>query len=173
MSEPLPARIPDCAVNLLARPEWYTDPGVVTRARLSEAGFVARFLSSKRFAGAEISAITLGRTINIRKMERYDPHSPRGLALLAHELKHVEQYERYGRVRFYLKYLSDYLRHGYGENEVALEAEAYQLERQVKKHLEQEFADNPGRKPCLEMAEPHTPDPAFAKTTPEEFHFPG
>ncbi len=172
MSEPLPARIPGCAVNLLARSEWFTDPNVVTRARLSEAGWVARLLSSKLFAGTGISAITLGHKINFRKLDRYDPHSPRGLALLAHELKHVEQFERYGRVGFYVKYLWDYLRYGYGKERLAIEEEAYRFQAQVKEHLAREFADNPGCYPCLEMAEPHTTNPAFIKTIPEVFRFP-
>ena len=169
MSEPLPARIPGCAVNLLARPEWFIDPSVVTRARLSGAGWMARLLSGKLFAGIEISAITLGHKINIRKMDHYDPHSPRGLALLAHELKHVEQYERYGRLGFYLKYLRDYLRHGYGQERLTLEQEAYLFQGQVKEHLLQEFAGNPGCPLCIEMAEPHTPNPAFIKTPAEVF----
>ena len=172
MSEPLPARIPGCAVNLLARPEWFADPNVVTRARLSEAGWVARLLSSKFFAGTEISAITLGHKINFCKLDRYDPHSPRGLALLAHELKHVEQFEHYGRVGFYLKYLWDYLRHGYGKEGLAIEKEAYRFEAQVKVHLTREFDGNPECHSCLEMAEPHTPNPNFIKTLPELFHFP-
>ena len=113
MSEKLPQRIPACAVNMLARPEWFADPEIVTRVQLTEASRIARFISSKRFAGTGVSAITLGHTIHIRKPERYNPHTPSGLALLAHEIKHVEQYEQHGPLGFYTRYLWDYARsHG-------------------------------------------------------------
>lgn len=170
MADELAGRIPACAVNMLARQEWFSDPGVVSRAKLTKASWFARLLSSRRFAKTETVAITLGRTIHI-KMDEFNPHTVSGLALLAHEVKHVEQYERKGMFGFVAGYLGDYLFHGYGES-VSFEAEAYEFERQVRAHLAEEFGDNPGRTPCQEMAEPHTPNGAFAKTVPEVFRFP-
>jgi GNAT superfamily N-acetyltransferase len=49
-------------------------------------------------------------------------HSPEGLALLAHELTHVEQYRRHGIARFLCRYLSGYLR---GRARGGSHAEAY------------------------------------------------
>jgi hypothetical protein len=170
MSEIVPEGIPACAVNLLARGEWFADPGILARTRMAEANRFARFLSSPLFARAKITAITLGHTIHIRDVEAYNPHTPKGLALLAHEAKHVEQYEREGLLKFCAKYVWAYVFNGYGES-VPFEGEAYEFERQVKAHLEDEFDGNPGHNPCQEMAEPHTPNDAFAKTTPEVFRF--
>ncbi len=146
------------------------DPGVVARVRLREAGRITRFLSSERFAGTETAAITLGYSIYIRKVDAFDPHSPRGLALLGHEVKHVEQLEREGVLRFFAKYFWAYLFRGYGEG-IPFEAEAYEFEREVKNHLEEEFGDNLGQAPCQELAEPHTPNQVFIKTKPEVFNF--
>jgi hypothetical protein len=167
MNDKLPSGIPACAVNMLARPEWFADPEIVTRVRLTEASRIAHFISSKRFAGTGVSAITLGRTIHMRKPERYDPHSAKGLALLAHEIKHVEQYEQAGRIRFYARYLWDYVRYRY--RGVSFEEEAYAFQEVVKEHLLEEFEANPGLSPCQEQADPHTPNDAFVKTTPPVF----
>ena len=163
MSDKLPAKIPACAANLLARPEWFADPEIVNRVKLTEASRIARFLSSKRFANTEISAITLGHTIHIRKPEKYNPHTPSGLALLAHEIKHVEQYEQ-GRLRFYPRYLGDYIRGGY--KKVRFETEAYAFDQMVENHLKDEFRANSDA-PCQEQTDPHTPNDAFAKIKPQ------
>ena len=143
---PLPKEIPACAARLLARPEWFADPGIVHRTKLAKARGVARWLSSPRFAGTEIAAITLGHTIYFRQIEAYTPHTPCGLALLAHEIKHIEQVERHGLLSFYWRYWLDYRKHGYGEA-LPFEMEAYRFERLVRVQLKNEFALNAGRTP--------------------------
>jgi len=135
-------------------------------------GGLPRLLSSRLFAHQEIGAITLGGTIYIRQLGSYNPHTVDGLAFLAHELKHMEQYEREGPGKFYAKYLWAYIFHGYGES-VPFEAEAYAFQRQVRAHLATEFENNPGRSPCREMADPHTPSTSFVKTAPAVFQHPG
>jgi hypothetical protein len=66
----------------------------------------------------------------------FDPARPRSLALLAHELKHVEQYGQRGRAGFLLKYLVDKARNGFKYSEtLPLEQEAYELQREVEKKL--------------------------------------
>ncbi len=173
MSNPIPRHVPACAVNLLARPEWFSDPAVVARATLAEANALARFLSSPRFSGTEnIWAITLGGTIYIRMPQAYDPHAPAGLALLAHEIKHVEQYAREGWLGFFTKYLQSYAAKGGYSSSVNFENEAYEFQKQVEAHLTQEFANNPGITCCQEMADPHTPNPNFFKTVPAVFRYP-
>jgi hypothetical protein len=122
-------------------------------------------------AGKKIGAITLRSTIYFRELDEYTPHTAPGLAFLAHELKHVEQYQIDGFVKFYIRYIWDYILHGYGE-EVAFEAEASEFQRQVMEHLTREFENNPGRHPCRELAEPHTPNEQFVKTVPPVFRFP-
>ncbi|MBC8507500.1 MAG: DUF4157 domain-containing protein [Anaerolineales bacterium] len=159
----IPKKLPPCAIHMLARPNWFADPGVVSRARLAVAGWLPRFLSSHRFAGTEIAAITLGHTIYFRKLELYNPHTLKGLALLAHELKHVEQFEREGARQFYSNYFSEYRKHGYSE-EITLEAEAYVFERRIFAHLLKEFKHNAGRPLCWDQTGPHTPNVEFVQT---------
>jgi hypothetical protein len=170
MAYPIPAKIPPCAAKMLARPQWYADPGMVARAKLAPANWFARLLSSPTFAKVKIDAITLCKTIYFRDLDCYDPHTIEGLALLGHELKHVEQYERYGFFSFYFRYLTSYLKGGYGEN-VPMEAEAYALQRQIDSHLRSEFYANPGRHHCVEMADPHTHNQKFALQISSPFHF--
>ncbi len=168
MTEIIPERIPDCVVRLLARPEWYVDPGIVRRAKLKLASGVVAFLSSERFSKGRAKAITLGKTIYFCGIEQFQPHTPRGLALIAHELKHIEQYERDRLLGFYARYLWGYIRHGYGK-EIGYEATAYALEAAVKAHLQEEFSENAGQNPCIQMGEPHTPNPEFVLKVPERF----
>ncbi len=162
MPKVIPKRVPDCAKRLLQRHEWFDDIEVVDRARLAKANWIARLLSSPTFAQKPVSAITLGRTIYFRQDVHFDPHSLRGLALLAHELKHVEQYEQEGLPKFYAKYLWDYAKHRYGPG-IQYEAQASEFETEVKAHLDLEFQGNPGVEPCVEMVEPHTPNLTFVK----------
>ncbi len=157
----LPRQIPACAVRLLARLAWFTDPDIVSRVRLKKAGWFARLLSSPRFVATDIAAIVLGHTIYFRQPNFFDPHTPRGLAFLAHEIKHIEQVEKTGLVAFYWRYWCDYRKYGYGEK-IPIETEAYQLQRTVHAHLRHEFAQNNGHMPCIEMAAPHTPNLDFS-----------
>lgn len=170
MSNSLPEKIPACAINVLAREEWFADPQVLARVKLAEPNLLARIITSPPFNRRKVSAVTLGHTIYYCKRERYDPHSPDGLALLAHEAKHVEQYEREGLVKFCAKYVLAFLSKGYGKS-IPFEGEAYQFEGKVETHLEQEFADNQGRASCQEMGPPHTPNGAYVKATPERAVF--
>jgi hypothetical protein len=170
MSDTSPQEISACAVHMLARHEWFNDPGIVARTRIVvEAGRLARFLSHKRFSGKGVAAITLGHTIHFRKAEKYAPHTPGGLALLAHEIKHIEQYEQQNLPRFYIRYLWDQIRRGY--NKVRFEQEAAALQEQVRAHLQAEFDANPGCSHC-EQAGTHAPNHAFVQRPPQAFHFP-
>jgi hypothetical protein len=155
----------------LAREEWFDDPGVVERVKLSRARWYARLLSSPRINRSDVSAITLRRTIHYRKPDRFNPHTPEGLALLAHEIKHVEQYLRDGWIRFNLNYVRAFLRGGYGKS-IPYEAEAYALQDAVVEHLQDEFTANQGTDPCQEMNTPHTPNDSFVKAKPGRFRIP-
>ena len=164
MPKQIPTHIPECAANLIARPEWFADPSIVFRVQLRHATGLARFFSGSRFAKRAIDAITFGHTINYRDIDGFDDQTPAGLALLAHELKHVEQFERDGAIGFFLKYLRDYFRFGYGDK-IPYEDEAYALQRHIRMHLKREFSDNHPIDPCLNPTE-------YVKITPEPFKFP-
>jgi hypothetical protein len=172
MSDDLPARCPACVVRILDRREWFDIPGIVSTARLAKARGLSRMLSSKRLAKKEIGAIALGSTIYFCKPDHFNPHTVAGIAFLAHELKHVEQYKRDGLIKFFARYVWDFIVHrGYSEK-LRYEAEAIEFQRQVAFHLNQEFAKNPGRHPCKEIAEPHTVNEQFLVESPTAFRFP-
>lgn len=172
MSETIPQGVPRCAINLLARREWFADPKVVNRVRLAPANWFARLISHPRVNKSRVSAITLRRTIYYRKLDRFNPHTPEGLALLAHEIKHVEQYEQDGTLTFNFNYIWAFVRKGYGKN-IPYEAAAYALQNTVVEHLQREFAANADQASCREKAPPHTPNDAYVKSRPGRFHIPG
>ena len=166
----IPVYIPECAERLLARSAWFSDPQVFQRARLAPANRLARLIGSPTFAKrSDIAATTLGRNIYFQAARHFDPHSPGGLSLLAHEFKHVEQIGRKGLFRFYLQYLLDYLRSGYGEN-MPQEAEAYELGRVVYAHIRAEMLANPGIPMCLGKDGAHRPNPEFVLIAPAPFY---
>lgn len=125
------------ARRVLKRKEWFVDPGIVDRARLFVLPFCPRFLSQRR------SAITLGHIIILTK--NYKPGTVEGLALLAHELKHVEQYKIWGIFRFLWRYLVEWLKVGYDLDRHPYEKEAYAFQRRVKKRLKEEWAQKQKR----------------------------
>ena len=66
----------------------------------------------------------------------YDPTRLGSVALLAHELKHIEQYRRYGHVRFLARYLIALARARFRySRDLPLEAEAYYLQDEVRAEL--------------------------------------
>jgi RHS repeat-associated protein len=83
--------------------------------------------------GKDYIGITMGNDIYFRPGE-YDPSTPAGIALLGHELVHVDQY-RAGMT--YLKYAMS-TRHGY-ENS-PYEKSAYAEQREILKDLTEEHS---------------------------------
>ena len=137
----MPGRLPQEAIEKLKRKEWFTDPRVVERARAVILPFCPRYIATRR------TAITLGHLIIFTKPRYYDPYSITGLALLAHELKHVEQYEIGGMLRFLGRYLSlqdpvgkEWLKVGYDLDRHPYEKEAYAFQNLVEKRLKEEPA---------------------------------
>jgi len=125
--------LPISTIESLKRKEWFSDPSVVDRARAVILPFCLRYIATRR------TAITLGHFIIFTKPQYYDPSSIQGLALLAHELKHVEQYRREGLLRFLWQYLSHWLKVGYDLDRHPYEKEAYDFQKQVKKRLKEEW----------------------------------
>jgi len=128
----LPRRLPISTIESLKRKEWFTDPSVVDRARAVILPFCPRYIATRR------TAITLGHFIIFTKPQYYDPSSIQGLALLAHELKHVEQYRREGPLRFLWQYFSHWLKVGYDLKRHPYEREATELEARVQAQLQKE-----------------------------------
>jgi hypothetical protein len=68
--------------------------------------------------------------------DRFDETKASSLALLAHELKHVEQYRTMGHVRFLWTYIRDRRRAGGYSRDLPLEVEPYALQAVVRAALE-------------------------------------
>lgn len=156
----LPSRLPECCVDVLARPGWY-DRDLLHSVKIRPANRFVRAISDPRVAGTEIAATTIGDTIYFRQPERFDPDSPEGLALLAHEIRHVEQYAALGGILgFALHYVRQFWGGGYGTN-ISFEDEAYAIQRVVADHLRREFTYNEGRAPCLATDGGRRPNPQY------------
>ena len=128
----MPRRLPQATIENLKRKEWFPDPSIVDRARAVILPFCPRYIARRR------RAITLGHLIIFTKPQYYDPCSLQGLAVLAHELKHVEQYRREGFLRFLWQYLSHWLKVGYDLERHPYEREATELEARVQTQLQKE-----------------------------------
>jgi len=70
--------------------------------------------------------------------DTFDPTKASSLALVAHELKHIEQYRQMGHFRFLTTYLRDRIRAGHYSPELRLEAPCYALQRVVREGLIQQ-----------------------------------
>jgi len=67
---------------------------------------------------------------------RFDASRNESVALLAHELKHAQQYREMGHVGFLLRYFMDKARNGFRYSKaLPLEKEAYELQAVVVKTL--------------------------------------
>jgi hypothetical protein len=125
----------DADVETLLR-RWFPDLDF-GRVRIVERGPVCWYARHVVKQGAMTIApfIFFGRT-------KYNPCDARSVALLAHELKHVEQVRRIGRVRFFARYLWALARSRFRySRELPLEAEAYALQATVLGPIEQAFAE--------------------------------
>ncbi len=128
----MPRRLPQDAIENLKRKEWFADPSVVDRARVVILPLCPRYIAMRW------RAITLGHLIIFTKPQYYDPCSIQGLALLAHELKHVEQYKIWGMFRFLWRYLEEWLKVGYDLDRHPYEREATEFEVRVQAQLKKE-----------------------------------
>jgi hypothetical protein len=86
--------------------------------RIKENSLLARIAAYK--LRTKQCAIVINRTIYLHNTSRENFMANR--KWLLHELKHVEQYQRYGAIRFILLYLYETVRRGYHNNRFEVEA---------------------------------------------------
>ena len=86
--------------------------------RIKERSWLARIAAWK--LGYHYVALVWGRTIHLHNTTAED--FIKRPSWVRHELKHVEQYERLGYLRFICAYLAEYLRNGYHQNLFEVEA---------------------------------------------------
>lgn len=90
------------------------------RVQLRAASFCARIAA--RYMQADQLAMVIGSTIHLHGVSIPDfLAQPRWVR---HELCHVEQYRRYGTIRFLILYLIESIRNGYTQNRFEVEARA-------------------------------------------------
>jgi len=95
------------------------------RVRIRENSFIARIAAHR--LRTERVAIVFGTTIHLHQTTRKEFLSNQSWVL--HELKHVEQYQSKGMIRFLWQYLMESLRNGYQDN--AFEKEARDAENDL------------------------------------------
>ena len=86
--------------------------------RIKERSFLARLAAWR--LGVDAVALTLGDTIHLHRAKATS--LLRDEAWLRHELKHVEQFRRYGYLRFLFLYAVESCRKGYWANRFEVEA---------------------------------------------------
>lgn len=86
--------------------------------RIKENSLLARVAAYK--LKTKRCAIVINKTIYLHNTTRAEFTANR--KWLLHELKHVEQYQRYGVVRFILLYLYETIKNGYRNNKFEVEA---------------------------------------------------
>jgi hypothetical protein len=110
---------------------WF--PGLdLGEVRIITSGPVCWFVRSVLRQGAMTFApyVFFGR-------DPWDPSSARSVALLAHEIKHIEQYGRLGHAGFLARYFRDLAANRFRYSEtLTLEAEAYALQAEVRAQIE-------------------------------------
>lgn len=105
------------------------------KIRIREGSWLAR--RAAKNLGFDYVAMVFGRTIHLHNttLEKFFARP----SWVIHELKHVEQYERFGLIPFLFKYGIEHLRKGYWDN--ALEAEARAAEGDTSLLLRYDLSD--------------------------------
>lgn len=88
--------------------------------RIKEHSLIAK-LAAKKLGTGNV-AIVIGHTIHLWNATAAQLLNNK--KWLLHELKHVEQYERYGKLKFVASYLYESITKGYRNNKFEVEARA-------------------------------------------------
>jgi hypothetical protein len=86
--------------------------------RIKENSLLARIAAWK--LNSKKVAIVFGKTIHLCRTSKEEFLND--TRWLRHELKHVEQYQRYGSARFVFLYLREWMKAGYDNNKYEVEA---------------------------------------------------
>jgi hypothetical protein len=86
--------------------------------RIKENSFVARIAAWKLHS--DNVALVLGKTIHLYNVSKRDFLNDK--RWLRHELKHIDQFNQYGRFRFLFLYLTEWIKNGYTNNRFEIEA---------------------------------------------------
>ena len=109
-------------LNIRAQLEPYYDLQVLDSARYKVGDDVQFNAAHTMLQNPDVNAVTLVDIIVFRNLD----DAQNNVALWAHELKHVQQYQQWGVHEFATRYTRDYK---------AVEAPAYQMQSQVSRAL--------------------------------------
>ena len=99
---------------------------------IKEKSWIARLAAWK--LNANKVAIVIGKTIHLHKTSRQEFLDDQ--KWLLHELKHIEQFKRYGFVSFIFLYLLESIRRGYSNNKYEVEARDAEKDEGLLKRME-------------------------------------
>ena len=99
---------------------------------IKEKSWIARLAAWK--LNANKVAIVIGKTIHLHKTSRQEFLDDQ--KWLLHELKHIEQFKRYGFVSFIFLYLLESIRRGYSNNKYEVEARGAEKDEGLLKRME-------------------------------------
>ena len=99
---------------------------------IKEKSWIARLAAWK--LNANNVAIVIGKTIHLHKTSRQEFLDDQ--KWLLHELKHIEQFKRYGFVSFIFLYLLESIRRGYSNNKYEVEARDAEKDEGLLKRME-------------------------------------
>lgn len=92
--------------------------------RIKENSFLAK-LAAKKLRSKQV-AMVLGKTIHLHNTSEIE--FLQNKSWLKHELKHIDQFQRYGFAGFLVRYLWETMRRGYYNNRYEVEARAAENE---------------------------------------------
>ncbi len=95
-------------------------PKLPTDIHIKENSWLARLAAYK--LRSRSVALVIGKTIHLHGTNRKSFLA--NAAWVKHELKHVEQYQQLGKLRFLIAYILEWFRHGYHKNKFEVEARA-------------------------------------------------
>ena len=142
----LPLSLPACVIRVLGRPGWF-DPAMLANVKIRPPSIFIRLISHQSVAGQQIAATTIGDIIYFHGPEHFVTNTPKGLALIAHELRHVEQFMARGLIGLGFRYLLQFARHGYS-NKISYERDADKVQTTVEDYLVREFEKNQHQPAC-------------------------
>lgn len=91
------------------------------------------FFAAKKLKG-ERMAMVLGNTIHLYKVSREEFLNEK--SWVCHEIRHVLQFKQHGYFPFLIKYLIDWMKHGYTNNRFEIEANESENDLSLLKNVQ-------------------------------------
>jgi len=102
------------------------------RYHIKENSWIARLAARK--LKAKKAAIVIGKTVYLHNTPGKEFLNNKGWLL--HELKHIEQFKRYGFISFIFLYLWESIRYGYTNNKYEIEAREAENDERLLERME-------------------------------------